>query len=355
MSYLIATYYKIRHGMFFNLIKLHNIDYPDYLTRDNLKKYSQYNIGDYSDFYIMKRPNGKFICISPLSNIYEIDNFHPCQLSMMKIQFKSFSNTDWTWSDKHINDITDDYISNMILHSKNVINEIIINFTDQQYNAKHIYELKLNFEEVIKKSETSYKDYCVSNIKHFLSKTDSTRGKFNRIKAIKEMYNFLSVNIDFLQEQTKFADTVINKSIEMDNDIHGILIELLQLNPNTDEFSYSLNSVMTFISSIVRCKLQIINILPYEKTKKLFNSYPFIEFDNNISAKTKPKSESTTESESTESESTTESEIKAKKYFIEEISKIQKKFNMYDEMEFYKKCIEISVDKINTLQSIKLD
>jgi len=61
----------------------------------------------------MKKSNGKIICISPQSNIYDINQFHPSQLSMMRIQFKSFPNYDW--SNKNILNITNEYIDISII------------------------------------------------------------------------------------------------------------------------------------------------------------------------------------------------------------------------------------------------
>ena len=65
MNDLIYRYYQIRYSVFDNLIKLLEIDYPNYLSENNLDLYKSYKPENYTEFFLMKKSNGKIICISP--------------------------------------------------------------------------------------------------------------------------------------------------------------------------------------------------------------------------------------------------------------------------------------------------
>lgn len=282
MNDLIYRYYQIRYSVFDNLIKLLEIDYPNYLSENNLDLYKSYSLENYTDFYLMKKSNGKIICINPQSNIYDINQFHPSQLSMMRIQFKSFPNYDW--SNKNISNITNEYIDGMKIHLREIITEIIFEINQSEFNKltpKHDYELKLVIDDNIKRSDTlTFKDYCVQNIKYYLQEIDISCTKINKIKIIKQMFDFIFINNDFLIKQTIFADTMIDKLIEIDNDIYNLFFTILNQNQNQEKYLETyrelLSVTLNFISSINRCKLKIINEIHTDKAKELFRSVPFI-------------------------------------------------------------------------------
>lgn len=303
MNDLIYRYYQIRYSVFDNLIKLLEIDYPNYLSENNLDLYKSYKPENYTEFFLMKKSNGKIICISPQSNIYDINQFHPSQLSMMRIQFKSFPNYDW--SNKNILDITNEYIDGMKIHLREIINEIISEINQSETNQseinqseinqfetnqsetnqstinkstpKHDYELKLIINEKIKRSQVStYDGYCIQNIKDYLLDIDMCCNKLTRINIAIQIFDFIFINIDFLIKHQKFANTMIDKLIEMDNDIYGMFFSFLNIDKDSESYYEYLRIVLNFISALNRCKLKIIKDIQTDKSKELFRSAPFI-------------------------------------------------------------------------------
>jgi hypothetical protein len=305
---LIKMYYIMRFSCLNNLIRLYNIDYPNYLNIDNLKEYDDYDIEKYTDFKITKKPDGKIICISQQSEIFDISTFHPCQLSMMRINIISFCNMTWPDSKSYI---TCDYLDMLSSNIEKILKEIISQIQPSNTQIKHKYELKNNMLYDLNTTNQDNKTYCVNIIKKILFDTEKASGKFNKTKYVRKMFEFLYSNIDFLMAQEKFTKTMIAKIVELEKEKYNLFSSILDSIPLSSQYIEQLSCTTNYVSSIERATIKFIKCLPYDFIADLLYIIPFNV--DNILILQNTNSEQTN-SEQTNSEQTNSEQTNSEQY-----------------------------------------
>lgn len=217
------------------------------------KEYAKYNPELFMDFTIIKH-NNKIYCLTPFAELVNIKEFHFSQLSLMKIHYKSFN--------------SDIIIDNNPFSENNNI-DIIIPIIDEIYNNinKDIYYKQTNeylLIENIKLSECEDKNYyCVINIRNYLNHVQKTFCRNEKMIIVKNMYNFLYNNYDFIKNKEEFKITLINKMYEIDNEIKEYKYYEEELINNSNK------CILSFIR--LGYLLYINDCIEYDKFIELFN------------------------------------------------------------------------------------
>jgi hypothetical protein len=245
-------YYKLRYGNINELYNLLNLTYVNYLSKPIIE-YHKYNIDQFSDFNIIKRPqNLSIICISPSSQIIDIKLLHPSQILLMRINYKSFINEfdfDQTNTD-------DNYIENLTKHlvdimeqiktymEQNIVNQSIIPIMpDLKYLETEIYP---------RSSFLTNNEYCVANLKDYILQTDNAIGKINKIKCALNTFNFLYTNFQFVVEHNNFSKVVYKKIKELELELDYDIIKQNMKELNINQQKYNINSYLRLKSTLLR-------------------------------------------------------------------------------------------------------
>lgn len=247
-------YYKLRYGNINELYNLLNLTYVNYLSKPIID-YHKYNIDQFSDFNIIKRPqNLSIICISPSSQIIDIKLLHPSQILLMRINYKSFINEfdfDQTNTD-------DNYIENLTKHLVDIM-EQIKTYMEQNIVNQSIIPIMPNLKyletEIYPRSSfLTNKEYCVANLKDYILQTDNAIGKINKIKCALNTFNFLYTNFQFVVEHNNFSKVVYKKIKELELELDYDSIKQNMKEWNINEQKYNINSYLRLKSTLLRVK-----------------------------------------------------------------------------------------------------
>lgn len=229
MSALYNEFVSLRYGTFKNVCNILSIDY--YRSLDHIDDIN------YICFHIVKRQDNKIICMSPQSSIFDISQFHPLQITNMKIHYKSF-NKEFNFNPISNNMITLEYISELRVVIKNIILEIIHNLNTFDYKEIHVYEDKIpNIIQFIKNNDNdSFEGYFCKNVRYYIDKVEESQNKIQRIKLTNSLFNFVNYNLEYIDipEYHKFATVFMKKVIEIKKNVKDELCNIF----NADHIVY---------------------------------------------------------------------------------------------------------------------
>ena len=371
MEELKQKYYTLRFSSLNNLLRLFTNDYTNYLTKENIILYEAYKLEQYTDFKITKCPNGKIMCTNKQISFTDISNFHESQIFMMKINFSSFSN--FNWSNNMIIHISEEYINNMIINIINVLKNIIPKINNHNAQIVHHFDF-INNAPINKTNTTIYDNYCVENIRYLLHQSQITIVKLKKMNIIIQLFDFIYVNIDFLKKHNVFLKTIITKIIEINKSTYDVFIDISNYNSPSISFNELLNTTHNFISSIERIKICLIRKFPHDIIINILNVEPFVILYkhlflcinndvepfcvyrpiNRILLNPENVEHKTTEillnSENVEHKNFPSPLARTpptwgKNNIINEINKLE----IYDKLVFYKNCLKITINIINNV------
>ena len=254
---LLKEFNDLKYGYFIKLCQLLDINYENYVDPINMLKYEEYNVGEFVDFHIIKH-NGKIMCINHEPTIVDIKNFHPCQISLMKIFYKSFDNNfDYTPTSSKL--ITKKYLRALKENAKQIIEEIIqsINFED---NNNYQYKSTVSYKKEYERTEfETDMQYYIKNMRFFLNKTENDMT--NKVTNITNTYLFAHYNLDIMRDEQKYNNTVAKHIVEVNNDVKNKLIKDVFYSTHIDynkTTGYTLNNYIKLLNIIVKLKYKLI-------------------------------------------------------------------------------------------------
>ena len=260
---LLEEFYEIKYGYFIKLCQSSNINYENYVDPINMLKYEKYNVGEFVDFHIIKH-NGKIMCIN-----HEPIIVHPCQISLMKIHYKSFDNNfDYTPTSKEL--ITEKYLEALKENAKHIIEEIMlsINFED---DINYKYESKIFYKEEIKKKESDTDLLFFMNNFLFYLRNSYTTTNFNK------MYLFSYYNFNNIKTRPEFslmfANGLTGREINVKNNCIKNVLNSTHINYNSIEGN-TLNNCIKLLNIITKLKYKL--IFNDIQRDELLKTFPFI-------------------------------------------------------------------------------
>jgi hypothetical protein len=245
-----------------------------------IKQVVKYKIDCLYDYNILMKQNKQVICVGQ-SNIFNINEFKPCQIVHMRIQYKSFEGLfetqniepQFNFNISNKNELTISYIEKLKDYAHKIIMHILskLNHNNKYETLKPLLRKIKNdfpYDEVIYTEEPkpeieidSYDEKCywVDTIKILLNTCENTRGKFNKMLIIKQIYNYCHKYIHWTIKYNQYRITTLKKIEEVEFEIkimiQDYLKELKSDPDHTAETYYNISQCISTLNSCYRFKL----------------------------------------------------------------------------------------------------